>query len=128
VRRVRRLARRTVDFATLVAIPFLFIVGVGDVVGGDLETGGLEIAVALIAALTAWNSRSRSRTATTRTTGVRPWEALLASALFALVGALSIMNAVNDEGPRATTDVFGAVLLFTLAGVALWVLRRARAS
>jgi hypothetical protein len=36
------------------------------------------------------------------------------------------MNAVHDEGPRATTDTFGAVLLFTLAGISLWVLRRAR--
>lgn len=125
--RLRRIARRIVDFSTLVAIPFLLVVGVGDVLGGDLETGVVEIAVVLLAALTTWNSRSRPKGAsTTRTTGVRPWEALLASVLFALVGALSVMNAVRDEGARATTDTFGAALLFALAGVSLWVLRRAR--
>lgn len=127
MRRLRRLGRRVVDFATLVAIPFLLILGVGDLTAGDLEAGGLEVSIAAIAALTAWNARSRSKAGTTtHTTGVRPWEALLASVLFVLVGAVSIMNAVKDEGARATTDTFGAILLFALAGVSLWVLRRAR--
>jgi hypothetical protein len=128
MRRLRRIARRAVDFATLVAIPFLVVVGVGDLLAGDLETGGVEIAVVVIAALTAWNSRSRAKASlTTHVTGVRPWEALVGFFLFALVGAVSITNAVRDEGARATTDTFGAVLLFALAAVALWVLWRSRA-
>jgi protein-S-isoprenylcysteine O-methyltransferase Ste14 len=129
VRRVRRIGRRIVDFATLVAIPLLLIVGVGDLTSGELEGGGLEVAIAAIAALTAWNARSRAKAAAaTHTTGVRPWEALLAFVLFLVVGTVSVLNAVNDEGPRATTDAFGAVLLFVLAGASLWVRRRARAS
>ena len=130
MQRLRRIARRVRDFATLVAIPFLLVVGVGDVLAGDIETGGIEIAVVIIAALTAWSSRSRAKarlSLTTHVTGVRPWEALVGFFLFALVGAISVANAVNDEGARATTDTFGAVFLFALAGVALWVFWRARA-
>jgi hypothetical protein len=128
MQRLRRIARRVRDFATLVAIPFLLVVGVGDVLAGDFETGGLEIGVVIIAALTAWSSRSRAKASlATQVTGVRPWEALVAFFLFALVGAISIANAVNDEGARATTDTFGAVLLFSLAGASLWVLWHTRA-
>ena len=126
MRRLRRVLRRVVDFATLVAIPFLLVVGVGDLLAGDVAAGGIEVAVAIVAAVTAWNSRSRSKASMrTHVTGVRPWEAAVAFALFVLVGALSVANAVADEGAREATDAFGAILLFALAAVALLVLWRA---
>jgi hypothetical protein len=117
------------DFATLVAIPFLLVVGVGDLAAGDLEAGGLEVAISIVAALTMWNSRSRSKASLkTHVTGVQPWEALVGFLLFALFGAISVANAARDEQPRVTADVFGAILLFGLAVVALWVFARARRS
>ena len=124
--RLRRLLRRIVDFSTMVAIPFLAVVGLGDVLGGNVEYGGIEIAIAFIAGLTAWNSRARVRDAARgRAAGVRRWEAVLAFVLFTFVGALSVANARRSDGAEATTNVVGAVFLFSLACVALWVLWRA---
>ena len=119
--------RPAVDFVVLLVAPILLVVGISDVFGGDTEAGVVEIAIVLIAALTARSSLSRAReVAAGKTREVRPSEALLAFVLFAFVGTLSVTNAVRSEGARAVTDALGAVFLFALAGLALWVSWRAR--